>query len=242
MRQQLCIALLVESATPLFHAHSMPQDTIERYADRAQAGHLLAQKLHTYAGRQDVIVLGLPRGGVPVAAQVAHELQLALDILSVRKLGFPGYQEFAMGAIASGGVCVLQDDVIAANAISRTLIDAEIASESRELARREQRYRSVCPAQPLAQRTVILVDDGMATGATMKAAVQAARLAHAARVIVAVPLASRDACADVEALADECICLCTPEPFRAVGAWYDSFEQVGDEEVLDFLGAARSEG
>ena len=216
----------------------MPQDTIERYADRAQAGHLLAQKLRMYAGRQDVVVLGLPRGGVPVAAQVAHELQLAMDILTVRKLGFPGYQEFAMGAIASGGVCVLQDDVIAANAISRTLIDAEIVSESRELARREQRYRSVCPAQSLAQRTVILVDDGMATGATMKAAVQAARLAHAARVIVAVPVASRDACEEIGALADQCICLNTPASFQAVGGWYDSFEQVGDDEVLALLAQA----
>jgi putative phosphoribosyl transferase len=221
----------------------MPLDSVERYRDRTQAGHLLAQKLHPYAGQQDVVVLGLPRGGVPVAAQVAHELQLALDILPVRKLGFPGYQEFAMGAIASGGVCVLQDDVIAANDISRTLIDEEIGSELRELARREQRYRSVCPAQPLAQRTVILVDDGMATGATMKAAVQAARLAHAARVIVAVPLASRDACKELGALADECICLCMPEPFRAVGAWYDRFDQVSDDEVLGFLGAAaRSRG
>jgi putative phosphoribosyl transferase len=220
----------------------MPQDTSERYRDRTEAGHLLAQKLRAYAGRQDVIVLGLPRGGVPVAAQVAGELQLALDILPVRKLGFPGYQEFAMGAIASGGVCVLQDEVVAANEIPRVLIDAEIACESRELARREQRYRSVCPARALAQRTVILVDDGMATGATMKAALQAARLAHAARVIVAVPLASRDACKELGVLADQCLCLSTPEPFNAVGAWYDSFEQVGDDEVLGFLGAAAHSG
>ena len=219
----------------------MPLDQIERYRDRAQAGQLLAQQLSAHAGRQDVIVLGLPRGGVPVAAQVADRLQLALDVLPVRKLGFPGYQEFAMGALASGGVCVLQDDVVAANDIPRALIDAEIAAEARELARREQRYRGarLVPLSSLmAQRTVILVDDGMATGATMKAAVQAARLARAARVIVAVPLASRDACKELGALADECICLSSPEPFNAVGAWYDSFEQVGDDEVLDFLGAA----
>jgi putative phosphoribosyl transferase len=221
----------------------MPLDQIERYRDRMQAGQLLAQQLSAHAGRPDVIVLGLPRGGVPVAAQVADRLQLALDVLPVRKLGFPGYQEFAMGAIASGGVCVLQDDVVAANDIPRSLIDAEIATEARELARREQRYRGarLAPLSSLmAQRTVILVDDGMATGATMKAAVQAARLARAARVIVAVPLASRDACKELGALADECICLSTPEPFRAVGAWYDSFEQVDDDEVIALLDAAAS--
>lgn len=219
----------------------MPFEQIERYRDRAQAGQRLAQALTAYAGRQDVIVLGLPRGGVPVAAQVADRLQLALDILPVRKLGFPGYQEFAMGAIASGGVCVLQDDVVASYAIPRPLIDEEIAREARELARREQRYRGarLAPLPSLmAQRSVILVDDGMATGATMKAAVQAARLARAARVIVAVPLASRDACKALGALADECICLSTPEPFNAVGAWYDSFEQVGDDEVIGFLDTA----
>jgi putative phosphoribosyl transferase len=219
----------------------MPLDQIERYRDRAQAGQLLAQQLSAHAGRQDVIVLGLPRGGVPVAAQVADRLQLALDVLPVRKLGFPGYQEFAMGALASGGVCVLQDDVVAANDIPRALIDAEIATEARELARREQRYRGarLTPLSSLmAQRTVILVDDGMATGATMKAAVQAARLAPAARVIVAVPLASRDACKELGALADQCICLSSPEPFNAVGAWYDSFEQVNDEEVIALLDAA----
>jgi putative phosphoribosyl transferase len=216
----------------------MPTDQIERYRDRTQAGHLLAQKLRPYYARQDVIVLGLPRGGVPVAVQVASELQLALDILVVRKLGFPGYQEFAMGAIASGGVCVLQDDVVASYDIPRTLIDEEIERESRELARREQAYRGARAAEPLAQRTVILVDDGMATGATMKAAVQAARLAQAARVIVAVPVASRDACEEIGALVDQCICLSTPESFRAVGAWYDSFEQVSDDEVLGLLADA----
>ena len=218
-------------------------DNIERYRDRTQAGHMLAQKLRSYAGRQDVIVLGLPRGGVPVAVQVASELQLALDILVVRKLGFPGYHEFAMGAIASGGVCVLQDDVVASHAIARTLIDAEIARESRELARREQAYRGAGQASLpslLAQRTAILIDDGMATGATMKAAVQAARLAHAARVIVAVPVASRDACAEIGALADQCICLSTPASFQAVGGWYDRFEQVSDDEVLGLLAQAAS--
>ena len=218
----------------------METDCIERYRDRTQAGHLLAQKLRSYAERQDAIVLGLPRGGVPVAVQVASELQLALDILVVRKLGFPGYQEFAMGAIASGGVCVLQDDVVASYAIARTLIDEEIERELRELARREQAYRGACPAKPLTQRVVILVDDGMATGATMKAAVQAARLADAARVIVAVPVASRDACEEIGALADQCICLSTPESFQAVGGWYDSFEQVSDDEVLGLLAKATS--
>lgn len=218
----------------------MATDDIERYRDRTQAGHLLAQKLRAYAGRQDVIVLGLPRGGVPVAVQVASELQLALDILVVRKLGFPGYHEFAMGAIASGGVCVLQDDVVASYAIARPLIDEEIERESRELARREQAYRGARPAEPLAQRVVILVDDGMATGATMKAAVQAARLFHAARVIVAVPVASRDACEEIGALVDRCICLKTPESFQAVGGWYDSFEQVSDDEVLGLLAKATS--
>lgn len=203
----------------------------QRFKNRRAAGKLLARRLGAYAGRHDVIVLALPRGGVPVGLAIAEKLGLELDVLLVRKLGFPGHEELAMGAVASGGLRVLQADLLAAFHVAPELIEAATRDELHEIARREQRYRSRRPAPLLRGRVVILADDGVATGATMRAAVQLVRQAGPARVVMAVPVCARAAHAQLSALVDECICIKTPEPFRAVGAWYDNFEQIGDEEV-----------
>jgi putative phosphoribosyl transferase len=216
----------------------MSFEQLERYENRTQAGTVLAHALRHHAGRHDTIVLGLPRGGVPVAAQVARQLKLPLDILVVRKIGFPGQPEFAIGAIASGGACLLQKEIVGEYHISDALIEETVAREKHELARREQCYRGSRPAPLLANQTVILVDDGMATGSTMQAAVQAVRAAHPACVIVAVPVASSEACAHMTLVADQCLCLSRPEPFRAVGLWYRHFGQVGDDEVIALLAQA----
>jgi predicted phosphoribosyltransferase len=196
---------------------------------------MLAQKLGPYANRHDVIVLALPRGGVPVAFEVARALKAPLDVFIVRKLGVPGYEELAMGAVATGGVRVVNDQIVRALGIPDYVIDAVASWEEQELARRERLYRDDRPTPEVRDRTVILVDDGLATGATMHAAVKALRQQQPARIIVAVPIASPETCEEVRAEVDDIICAVTPEPFYAVGFWYDDFSQTTDEEVRELL-------
>jgi predicted phosphoribosyltransferase len=208
------------------------------FRDRYEAGRLLAEQLTAYAGRPDVLVLALPRGGVPVAYEVARALGAPLDVFAVRKLGVPGHEELAMGAIASGGVYVLNDEVVQALRIPSRVIEAVAARELRELGRRERAYRDGRPAPVVRGRTVILVDDGLATGSTMRAAVAALRRLGPARVVVAVPTAAPATCAELRREADECACAITPEPFYAVGLWYEDFSQTTDDEVRDLLARA----
>jgi predicted phosphoribosyltransferase len=205
------------------------------FRDRREAGQLLATKLTAYANRPDVIVLALPRGGVPVAYEVARALGAPMDIFLVRKLGVPGYEELAMGAIATGGVRVLNDELVGGLRIPDYIIDEVAAWEQQELERRERLYRGARPAPDVRGRTVILVDDGLATGATMQAAVRALRLQQPARIVVAVPTAAPETCTQLKAVADDVICAITPEPFHAVGLWYEDFSQTTDEEVRDLL-------
>src|SRR6266478_3871520 len=205
------------------------------FRDRREAGRLLATKLAAYANRPDVIVLALPRGGVPVAYEVARALNAPLDIFLVRKLGVPGYEELAMGAIATGGVRVLNDQLVGGLRIPDYIVDEVAASEQQELARRERLYRGDRPTPDVRGRTVILVDDGLATGATMLAAVKALRQQQPARIVVAVPTASPETCEQLRAEVDDVICAITPEPFHAVGLWYEDFSQTTDEEVRDLL-------
>lgn len=210
--------------------------------NRTAAGKALAQALAEYRGREDAIVLALPRGGVPVASQVASHLGLRLDVLVVRKLGLPSYRELAMGAIASGGVRVLNDEVVRAHRVSPEEIAAVAASEQTELDRRDRAYRGIRLFPALTGQVVILVDDGLATGATMEAAVLAVHKLGAAEVIVAVPVAPADTVQRLATVADRVICLATPEPFFAIGNWYLDFGQTSDQEVLDLLAQAwRSE-
>jgi putative phosphoribosyl transferase len=206
-----------------------------RFRDRQDAGRALAERLAAYAGLDDVIVLGLPRGGVPVAAEVARALGAPLDVLAVRKLGVPGHEELAMGAIAAGGVRVLDDATRLLYDVPPGAVDRVAEDEGFELARRERIYRDGRPVPRLAGRTVILVDDGLATGSTMRAAVRAVRLERPARVIVAVPVAPSDACALLRQEADECVCATIQDPFFAVGVWYDHFPQTTDDEVRALL-------
>jgi putative phosphoribosyl transferase len=205
------------------------------FSNRTEAGRLLAEKLVKYAGRTDVIVLGLPRGGVPVAYEVAKRLGVPFDVFLVRKLGVPGFEELAVGAIASGGVRVLNEDVLRALPNADETIESVTAKETAELERREQSYRDGRPAPDLRDRIVILVDDGLATGATMRAAVKALRQSGAAKIIVAVPVGPPDTCRELEEQADETICLCTPEFFQAVGQYYEDFSQTSDEDVRELL-------
>ena len=205
------------------------------FRDRREAGRLLAAKLAAYAGRPDLLVLALPRGGVPVAYEVARALGAPLDIFLVRKLGVPGYKELAMGAIASGGVRVLNDQLVGGLRIADHIIDEVAAWEQRELMRRERLYRGNRPPPDARGRTVIVVDDGLATGATMQAAVKALRQQQPARIVVAVPTAAPETCDQLRAEADDVICAITPEPFRAVGLWYKDFSQTTDEEVRELL-------
>jgi len=205
------------------------------FRDRREAGRLLAAKLTAYANRPDVIVLALPRGGVPVAYEVARALNAPLDIFLVRKLGVPGYEELAMGAIATGGIRVLNDQLVGGLRIPDYVVDEVAASEQQELARRERLYRGDRPAPDVRGRTVILVDDGLATGATMLAAVKALRQQQPARIVVAVPTAAPETCEQLRAEVDDIICAITPEPFHAVGLWYEDFSQTTDEEVRDLL-------
>jgi len=209
------------------------------FSDRYEAGRILAERLRDYAGSPGVIVLGLPRGGVPVAFEVARELGVPLDVFLVRKLGAPGQEELAMGAIASGGIVVLNDEVIDALHVDPETVEAEIAYERVELSRRERLYRGERPPLDVTGRTVILVDDGLATGSTMRAAVQALRRAGPRRIIVAVPTAAPSTCEEFQTIAEACVCTITPEPFRAVGLWYENFDQISDEEVCHLLFRAR---
>jgi putative phosphoribosyl transferase len=208
------------------------------FADRAEAGRVLAELLATYAGQSDVIVLALPRGGVPVAFEVARALGTPLDVFLVRKLGVPGQEELAMGAIASGDIVVLNDDLVQALKISREVVDLEVASERHELARREAIYRGGRPPLDVRGKTVILVDDGLATGSTMRAAVAALRRQEPVQIVVAVPIGARSTCEELRKIADQCICAATPDHFRAVGLWYDDFEQTDDAEVCSLLARA----
>jgi putative phosphoribosyl transferase len=208
------------------------------FPNRAEAGRLLAEKLEKYADRNDVIVLGLPRGGVPVAYEVAKSLRAPLDVFIVRKLGVPGFEELAAGAIASGGVRVLNEDVLRALPNADEIIESITAKETAELERREKSYRDDRPAPELRDRVVILVDDGLATGATMHAAVKALRQRDVAKIVVAVPVGPPDTCREFEDEADETICASAPDFFQAVGQYYEDFSQTSDEEVRDLLARA----
>ena len=204
------------------------------YTDRREAGAALAARLRDLAGK-DVVVLALPRGGVPVAYEVARALAAPLDVFVVRKLGLPGHPELAMGAIASGGVRVLNDEVFQSLAVPRAAIDAVTRTEQAELERRERAYRDGRPLVPVEGRIVVLVDDGLATGSTMRAAVLAVRRLRPARVIVAAPVGAGQTCRALREVADEVVCGLTPEPFRAVGLWYADFSQTTDDEVRHLL-------
>jgi putative phosphoribosyl transferase len=206
------------------------------FADRTEAGRLLARRLDGYAGSDSqAIVLGLPRGGVPVAFEVAHALHLPLDVYVVRKLGAPGYEELAMGAIATGGITILNQAVIDELAVSDGQLQSVLAAETAELLRRENAYRRERPPPALEGRTAILVDDGLATGSTMRAAIASLRAQRARQVIAAVPVAPRDTCVELERETDAAICLATPQPFVAVGQWYEEFSPPGDEEIRELL-------
>jgi putative phosphoribosyl transferase len=209
------------------------------FRDRTDAGRQLARQIRGYAGRPDALVLGLPRGGVPVAFEVAQSLDLPLDIFVVRKLGVPGREELAMGAIASGGVGVLNEDVLAGLELSETEVEAVVRREQSELERQERELRGRGEPLDVEGCTIVLVDDGLATGATMRAAISALRRRGAGRIIVAVPISSPQICAEFEEQVGEIVCARTPEPFIAVGAWYEEFAQTTDEEVRELLARAR---
>ena len=208
------------------------------FRGRRDAGRVLATLLQHYRGRDDVIVLALPRGGVPVAYEVARTLGAPLDVFLVRKLGVPGHEEFAMGAIASGGVVVIDDDAVRGLGIPPPVIERVAEQEARELARRERAYRGDRAMPDIAGKTVILVDDGLATGSSMRAAIQALRRRGPARIVVAVPAAPESTCRELEAEVDEVVCATTPSPFFAVGQAYWDFSQTTDDEVRELLRAA----
>jgi putative phosphoribosyl transferase len=209
---------------------------VRRFRDRAEAGRELGERLvETYAGRQDVLVLALPRGGVVVGREVADRLDAPLDVLVVRKLGFPGQSELAMGAIASGGVRVLNEALLDQTGVSQALVDDVVGRERVELERREVLYRGDRAAPDVSGKTVLVVDDGLATGSTMLAAVQALRSVRAGRIVVAVPTAPRQTCEALEDVADEVVCLRQPDPFYAVGLSYEDFAEVIDDEVRALL-------
>jgi predicted phosphoribosyltransferase len=205
------------------------------FLDRRDAGRRLAVELSDYADQNDLLVLALPRGGVPVAYEVARALHAPLDVFMVRKLGVPGYEELAMGAIATGGLRVLDEDLIRMLDLPREVIERVTATEMRELERREREYRGDRPPLDVRGRTVILIDDGLATGSTMRAAIAALKKEGAKRIVVAVPVAPPETCESLKAQVDDVVCAVTPEPFRAVGLWYRDFSQTTDEEVRDLL-------
>src|SRR5213596_3462782 len=211
------------------------------FVNRTEGGRLLAEKLARYSNRDDVIVLGLPRGGVPVAYEVAKRLRAPLDVFIVRKLGVPGFEELAAGAIASGGVRVLNEDVMRSIPHADEAINAITARETAELERREQIYREGRPPPELRDRVVILVDDGLATGATMRAAVKALRQRGTAKIVVAVPVGPPDTCRELEEEGDETICLSKPPFFQAVGQYYEDFSQTSDDDVRELLSSAAQE-
>jgi predicted phosphoribosyltransferase len=212
-----------------------------RFRDRREAGRVLAGKLDRYTARGDLIVLALPRGGVPVAFEVARALQAPLDVFLVRKLGVPGQEELAMGAIAAGGSRFINWETVETLGVPAQALEEVIRTEERELARREQSYRGDEPAIAVADRIAILVDDGLATGSTMRVAVSALRAQHPARIVVAVPIAAPSSCEELAGVADETVCAVTPEPFYAVGLWYQDFAQTTDEEVHALLELAARE-
>lgn len=205
------------------------------FHDRAEAGRVLAAELQAYANRPDILVLALPRGGVPVAFEVARALHAPLDVFLVRKLGLPGHEELAMGAIASGGVRVLNEDVVRALQVPDEVLEAVAAEEQAELERRERIYRGERPPPEVQGHTVLLVDDGLATGSSMRAAVAALRRLGPSRIVVAVPVAARQTCEELRAEVDDIVCARTPEPFYAVGLWYEDFAQTTDAEVHELL-------
>ncbi|MFN0086838.1 MAG: phosphoribosyltransferase [Blastocatellia bacterium] len=214
-----------------------------KFRDRREAGRVLARRLAEYAGREDVIILALPRGGVPVGYEVARALRAPLDVFVVRKLGAPGNEELAMGAIASGGARAMNEDVVRYLNISDETIDAVASREQAEVRRRERAYRGTRPRVEVAGRTVILVDDGLATGATMRAAVKALSAQKPAQIIVAAPVASPATCEMIERGAGtRCLCEQEPESLLAIGFWYDDFRQVTDEEVRDLLAGQPGSG
>jgi putative phosphoribosyl transferase len=205
------------------------------FQDRRDAGRRLAEHLSEYENRSDIVVLGLARGGLPVALEVAKALNAPLDVLVVRKLGVPGHRELAMGAIASGGVRVMNESIVRSLSISSAQVNSVADEEQKELERRERKYRGDKERLEVAGRTVILVDDGLATGASMRAAVTALRMQGPDRIVVAVPTGARITCLEFETEVDELVCLTTPDPFFAVGAWYEDFSQTTDEEVHRLL-------
>lgn len=205
------------------------------YANRKQAGHALANLLKKYTGHQDTLVLALPRGGVPVAYEMAMKLALPLDVFIVRKLGVPGHAEFAMGAIASGGVVVFNEDIVNSLQIKPAAINKILEAEEHELVRRELVYRGNKPYPELQGKTIILVDDGIATGYTMRAAVAALQQKNPAYIIIAVPVAARSTCHEMAQLVDEILCPLQPVNFYAVGLWYDDFSQTSDDEVIQLM-------
>jgi putative phosphoribosyl transferase len=207
------------------------------FRDRSEAGRMLGEEMaRRFGNREDVIVLALPRGGVPVGYEVARALRAPLDVFIVRKLGLPGHEELAMGAIASGGVQVLNEDVMGWMPLSRKAVDSVVERERIELVRREKAYRGDRPPIEVEGRTVVIVDDGLATGSTMRAAIRALRKMRPEAIVVAVPVAARETCEALRSEADEVICLRTPDPFDAVGLWYRNFEQTTDAEVHELLG------
>jgi putative phosphoribosyl transferase len=211
----------------------------QRFRDRRDAGRQLAHELERYAGRPDLVVLGLPRGGIPVGYEIARHLDAPFDAMLVRKLGVPGHEELAMGAIASGGTRILNEEVVRALDIDDAQIAAVAAREQAELERRERLYRGAAPAPEVRDRTVIVVDDGLATGSTMRAATAAIRARGPKAIVIATPVASPAACAELESHADEIVCALVPEPFLAVGAWYERFDPPSDEEIKELLAAGR---
>ena len=212
------------------------------FRDRHEAGRLLAERLAGYADRPDVVILALPRGGVPVAFEIAAALHVPLDVMVVRKLGVPGHEELAMGAIASGGVQVVNQDVVRHLGLSSAVLESVAATEYQELSRRERAYRGSRESTSVEGRTVILVDDGLATGSTMRAAVAALRKRGPARIVVAVPTAAPETCEELKTDVDEMVCATTPTPFYGVGQWYEDFSQTTDEEVRDLLAQAAPSG
>lgn len=217
----------------------MSTTKIQPYGDRHHAGKMLAEKLHHYHGRPEVLVLALPRGGVPVAVEVAQALEVSLDVFIVRKLGVPGQPELAFGAVAMGGVRVLNHALVGQLGITEKDVDAITTIERREMERREEIYRSGRPLPKVENQIVILIDDGLATGATMMAAVQALRILNPARIVVGVPAASPETCHQLQSEVDEVVCAITPTPFRSVGSWYEDFAQVTDAEVQKLLAQVR---
>lgn len=214
---------------------------MKRFADRRTAGRELAQKLSKYAGRSDVILLALPRGGVPVAYEVAVSLKVPLDVLIVRKMGLPGREELAIGAVASGGIRILNEDIIHALRIDPAVLNSVAEQALHELQRREEQYRGEQPSPRIGDRTVILIDDGLATGATMLAAVRALQTQHPARIIVAVPAAAPQAIGILQPEVDEIVAIIAPVAFEGVGKWYEDFSQSTDEEVQQLLNEADSD-